>query len=111
MNTHDQIPEELLVRYLARTASESEIQQVQEWLAVSDERRQEFEGYRLIWQQTEKMQQNKFPVNTDVAWNKVKSRMDVAASEQNEQGRIENLNRKSLTDRKNKKPMLLWAAA
>ncbi|MCP5916098.1 hypothetical protein NL317_29180, partial [Klebsiella pneumoniae] len=80
MNIHDQIPEELLARYLAGTASDSEIQQVENWLSVSEAHVQEFEGYRIIWEQTEKMQQGKFSVNTDLAWNKVKSKMDAIPS-------------------------------
>lgn len=110
-NTHDQIPEELLARYLAQTASDSEIQQVQAWLAISDEHVQEFEGYRILWEQTEKIQRGKFPVNTDLAWNKVKSRMDSIPSQTDERGKVKQLDSTSPLITNKKKPVVLWAAA
>jgi transmembrane sensor len=111
MNIHDQIPEELLARYLARTASEAEIQQVEDWLAISETHVQEFEGYKIIWQQTEKMQQGKFPVNTDLAWKKVKSKMDAIPSGSDASIKIRNLNNASPVITNKRKPVMFWAAA
>jgi transmembrane sensor len=80
MNTsHENISEELLVRYLSKTASEEEIAQVSAWLARSEGRNlQELEAYRAIWERTDQMKQKRFEVNTDHAWNKVKAKMEVS---------------------------------
>jgi ferric-dicitrate binding protein FerR (iron transport regulator) len=73
--SHEHISEELLARYLAETASEQEIEQVNVWLAQSPLHERELATYRLIWDHAANASKASFPVNTDAAWNKMKTRM------------------------------------
>ena len=50
MNNHENISEELLARYLAKTATESEIILVQNWLALSPSNARELADYKTIWE-------------------------------------------------------------
>jgi transmembrane sensor len=109
MNTHDPISEELLARYLAKTATENEIKHIDLWLAASDENKREFEGYKVLWEQTQIMRQGRFRVNTDAAWNNIKTRINTDPP----QPEIKRLNsHPPQTILKNSKPSpLMWAAA
>jgi len=75
MNNHENISEELLARYLAETASESEILQIKNWLAQSPANEQELAAYKTIWEYSRSLHKKKISVNTDAAWNKVKLKM------------------------------------
>jgi ferric-dicitrate binding protein FerR (iron transport regulator) len=71
---HDNISEELLARYLGETASEEEINTVEAWLASSPLHQQELAAYRFIWMHAASVPKKK--VDTDLAWNKIKKKMD-----------------------------------
>ena len=73
--SHENISEELLARYLAETASEEEIEQVNAWLAQSPANERELATYRLIWDHSAHAAKTSFPVNTDAAWNRMKAKM------------------------------------
>ncbi|GGN00366.1 hypothetical protein GCM10010967_38240 [Dyadobacter beijingensis] len=75
MNSHANISEELLARYLADTASESERDEVETWLAASEANARELAAYRLIWDHTASMQKSRTTVDTDAAWKKMKGKM------------------------------------
>ena len=74
-SSHANISEELLARYLADTASESERNSVETWLAESDAHARELASYRLIWDHTASMKKSAVAVDTDAAWNKMKGKM------------------------------------
>lgn len=74
-SSHANISEELLARYLADTASESERNDVEAWLAESEANARELATYRLIWDHTAAMKKSSAQVNTDAAWNKMKGKM------------------------------------
>lgn len=73
--SHANISEELLARYLADTASESERNEVEAWLAESEANARELATYRLIWDHTAAMQKPRVKVDTDAAWNRMKGKM------------------------------------
>ncbi|MCF2486934.1 FecR domain-containing protein [Dyadobacter sp. CY347] len=75
MNFHENMSEELLARYLAETASEKEIEQVNAWLAQSPENERELATYRLIWDHSAYAAKTNVPVSTDAAWDKMKAKM------------------------------------
>ncbi|MCE6990344.1 FecR family protein [Dyadobacter sp. CY323] len=79
MNTHDNISEELLARYLADNASEKEIATVLSWLAESPLHEKEFAAYKLIWEHSGAIGKS-FRVDTDMAWGKMKSKMDKSSA-------------------------------
>ncbi len=74
-SSHANISEELLARYLADTASESERNNVEAWLAESEANARELATYRLIWDHTASMKKSAKTVDTDAAWNKMKGKM------------------------------------
>lgn len=74
-SSHANISEELLARYLADTASESERNNVEAWLAESDANARELATYRLIWDHTAAMKKSSVAVDTDAAWGKMKGKM------------------------------------
>ncbi|MDR6806980.1 ferric-dicitrate binding protein FerR (iron transport regulator) [Dyadobacter sp. BE34] len=74
-SSHANISEELLARYLADTASESERNDVEAWLAESEANARELATYRLIWDHTAAMKKSSTGVDTDAAWNKMKGKM------------------------------------
>ncbi|MCF0070314.1 FecR domain-containing protein [Dyadobacter sp. CY261] len=74
-SSHANISEELLARYLADTASESERNEVEEWLSESEANARELATYRLIWDHTASMQKSRVAVDTDAAWKKMKGKM------------------------------------
>ncbi len=61
------ISEELLARYLADTASESERHEVEAWLAESEDNARELAAYRLIWDHTASMPKTRITIDTDAA--------------------------------------------
>lgn len=79
-SSHANISEELLARYLADTASESERNDVEAWLAESEANARELATYRLIWDHTASMKKSSASVDTDAAWNKMKGKMAAAKS-------------------------------
>lgn len=74
-SSHANISEELLARYLADTASESERNDVEAWLSESEANARELATYRLIWDHTASMKKSSVAVDTDAAWNKMKGKM------------------------------------
>jgi len=76
MNTHhDRISEELLGRYFNKTANKAEIELIQDWAENSPANHQELEAYKMIWQTSGTIGQKK-KFATDLAWNKVRQKMD-----------------------------------
>lgn len=73
------IDENLLVKYLAKEATEEEIRQVEAWLK-EEKNRKEFEALSLVW--NEAGESMPLPeVDVDAAWNKVRGRITVPEKE------------------------------
>lgn len=109
--SHEHISEELLARYLAETASEQEIEQVNAWLAQSPMNERELETYKLIWNHAGNASKSSFPVNTDAAWNKMQAKMaqsTLSSETPAPAGREIEFIPKHVTK---KLPIRLWAAA
>lgn len=69
------IDEDLLVKYLAKEATEEEIRQIEAWLKV-EKNRKEFEALSLVWNEAGEV--TPLPeVDVDAAWTKVRSRIVV----------------------------------
>jgi transmembrane sensor len=79
-SSHANISEELLARYLADTASDSERNDVEAWLAESEANARELASYRLIWDHAASMKKSSAKVDADAAWNKMKGRMAAGKS-------------------------------
>lgn len=75
------IPDELLARYLSGELGSIEKREVEEWLNDSDENKELFEQYKKVWLFTENAEAPDF--DSDKAWLKMKLRMqeDEKASE------------------------------
>ena len=111
MNNHENISEELLARYLAKTATESEIILIQNWLALSPSNAREFADYKTIWEYSASLQQKNSHVDTDAAWNKVKLKMEksvIIPMEKTDLSQSKVLNSKA---NQRKFPVTTWAAA
>ena len=52
------IDEELLIRYLVGEVNEEESLKIQEWIALSDENREQFESLKKLWVATENPAKN-----------------------------------------------------
>jgi transmembrane sensor len=108
-SSHANISEELLARYLADTASESERNEVEVWLAASEANARELATYRLIWDHTASMQKTRMAVNTDAAWNKMKGKMAASPAPATP---VETKTIEFRPDmRRRRLPMTVWAAA
>ncbi|GAB2792866.1 FecR domain-containing protein [Rhabdobacter roseus] len=69
------LSDELLARYLANTATADEIERVRLWLEASPERADELAGYRKLWESNGSLRPDRLRVDTDAAWQNVRSRM------------------------------------
>jgi len=122
-SSHANISEELLARYLADTASESERNDVEAWLAASEANARELATYRLIWDHTASMKKNSMTVDTDAAWSKMKGKMSPgnAAAPAPQSSREGSANDTPVREaktiefrpevRKRRLPVTVWAAA
>ena len=108
-----------MARYLADTASDSERNDVEAWLAESEANARELAAYRLIWDHTASMKKGSATVDTDAAWNKMKGKMaagktPVAATEAST-GEVPVHETKTIEFRpevrKRRLPVTVWAAA
>lgn len=102
-----------MTRYLSKTASKQELEQVNAWLTQSADNEQELNAYRIIWEKTDQMGQKKIRVDTDNAWKKVKAQMETSKGNgisQIKQTAIEETTIKSIAVKK-KLPPYRWAAA
>ncbi|GHB62296.1 FecR family protein [Persicitalea jodogahamensis] len=81
------LSDDLLARYLASTATREEIEQVQAWLDASPDHLDELKGYRKLWARSGMMGSQQPAIDTNAAWEKVRSKMqgnevpDVAEAE------------------------------
>ncbi|SDE22387.1 FecR family protein [Dyadobacter soli] len=119
-SSHANISEELLARYLGNTASESEKNEVDAWLAESEANARELATYRLIWDHTASMKKSAATVDTDAAWNKMKGKMaagKAAPPVADASSKVETPAREAKTIefrpemRKRRLPITVWAAA
>ncbi len=74
-NATPTLPDDLLARYLASTASREEIERVQAWLDASPEHLDELKGYRKLWERSGMIGSQQAPIDTDAAWEKMRARM------------------------------------
>jgi transmembrane sensor len=112
MNTpHDHISEELLARYLAKTATEAELQHIESWLASSPLHAKELNDFELIWKHSRVIgAQSRY--NVDAAWNKVREKMETGPEKQVSQfSESQNIKVKSLPVKKHFPVTVLAAAA
>jgi len=109
---HENISEELLARYLAESVTENEKIQVQNWLAQSPVHEQEFNAYKIIWDQSGASLKKNTGVDTDAAWEKVKSKMNNQSTNTSSQIHVKPFKQ---TDSgkiiQHKLPVMLWVAA
>ena len=69
------LPDDLLARYLASTATREEIERVKLWLDASPENLNELKGYRKLWERSGMIGSQQTPIDTDAAWEKMRGRM------------------------------------
>ncbi|MBE9460511.1 FecR family protein [Dyadobacter subterraneus] len=74
-NSHDNISDELLARFLAETANEQEIAEVKNWLDSAPENKKQLADFELIWEKTSELSSNHITVDTDAAWDKIRMQM------------------------------------
>ena len=69
--------EELLIRFIIGETDEEESVLVREWIELSDENKVQFENLRKVWSVAEDPARvEPADVNTDLAWDKLKDRID-----------------------------------
>lgn len=73
MNIEQQNIDELLIAYLLQELDKTSSEQIELWIAESDENRLQFEQVKQVWNTTENTEQLEF--NSDLAWNKVSARI------------------------------------
>lgn len=75
METPNQhITEDLLGKFLARETDAQESALVNDWLDKNEQNKKELADYQVIWDKTKELKQEQ-TVDVDLAWNKVKSKM------------------------------------
>ncbi len=75
MNKNQATTEDLLGKFLAQETDADESAMVENWLKASKENQKEFDDYQFIWQCTSTINEET-PLDIDVAWSKVKSKID-----------------------------------
>ena len=79
------LPDELLARYLANTATRPEIERVQAWLEESPGHEQELKAYRKLWERSSAVGRPAEPFrrsfDTDAAWRLMQTKMQARDSE------------------------------
>jgi ferric-dicitrate binding protein FerR (iron transport regulator) len=73
MNASSNIPEALIARYVSGEAIPSEVREVEEWAALSDENERELQAFKSAWEKSISLQQPTF--DSKAAWLKVKVRI------------------------------------
>ena len=76
------IDDNLLLRFLLGEASKDEMQQVQEWLELSDENQKTLDNYETVWAEAGKLTPNPVAVDTPSVWKKMSDRIDQYEEEQ-----------------------------
>lgn len=76
MSEKQPITEDLLGKFLAQETDAQESTLVENWLKEDQEHQKELDDYQYIWQRVATLKAEKI-VNVDMAWNKVKSKMDL----------------------------------
>ena len=70
------IDEKLLLRYLLGETEQDEMQQVEEWLQLSEKNQKLLDNYEAVWAEAEKLTPNPVAVDTSLAWAKMSDRVD-----------------------------------
>ncbi|SHN36413.1 FecR family protein [Mucilaginibacter sp. OK098] len=71
------VNEDLLIRYLAAEATDEERLQVELWLGESEQNREIFTGYQLIFEESKALKLRN-PSGADLAWTRFKEKIDSA---------------------------------
>ncbi|MCF0058827.1 FecR family protein [Dyadobacter sp. CY356] len=79
-NSHDHISDELLARFLAKTATPPEIAEVNDWLKSAPENQKELAAFEIIWEKTAALHDDHIKVDIDAAWNRVRLQMKANGS-------------------------------
>lgn len=74
--------EKLLLRFLLGEATRDEMDQVQEWLELSDENQKLLDSYETVWVEAGKLTPNPVAVDTSSVWQKMSDRVDKYEEEQ-----------------------------
>ncbi|WP_435354416.1 FecR family protein [Emticicia sp. SJ17W-69] len=82
MSEKQPITEDLLGKFLAQETDAQESALVENWLNQDKEHQKELDDYQYIWQKVASLKEEK-NVNVDMAWNKVKSKMDLPKEAKN----------------------------
>lgn len=72
--------DDLLVKYLLGEVTNDETELVNKWIAQSDNNRKHFEHFKLIWQESKKLEAVS-TVNIDDAWERFKNRTNSTGAE------------------------------
>ena len=70
------IDEKLLLRFLLGKANKDEIQQVNDWLQLSEKNQKLLDDYEAIWAEAGKLTPNPVAVDTPLAWAKMSNRVN-----------------------------------
>lgn len=82
MNTNDRhIDDKLLLRFLLGEASNDEMQQVTEWLQLSEKNQKLLDTYEAIWAEAGKLTPNPVAVDTPSVWKNMSDRIDIFEAE------------------------------
>ncbi|MDX1350322.1 MAG: hypothetical protein R3279_08745, partial [Putridiphycobacter sp.] len=76
---HMVIDEATLMAYINGELTTSQIKSVQNWLKASEKHRQDFEQLRKTWEASGRLDPKPVVVNTDLAWESVKSKIKQVA--------------------------------
>lgn len=106
------LPDDLLARYLAGTATRPEIERVQAWLEELPGHVQELRSYRQLWEMSRTRDHSRKSFDTDSAWRLMQAKMQVqgTSSAPQKDPALPSAPVRSLPARSWRKPAL-WAAA
>ena len=70
------IDEKLLLRFLLGEANKDEIQQVTEWIQLSEQNQKLLDSFEAIWAEAGKLTPNPVAVDSRSAWERMSERID-----------------------------------
>lgn len=74
MNNKQNMSDDVLVKHLLGEATPEEREEVQQWIAASNENRKYYQHFKLIWEESKKLEPQNV-VDTDEAWARLMNRI------------------------------------
>lgn len=67
----------IISKYLAKEATEEEINQLNQWIVSNEANKAEFEQFKKAWESTAQFSEEDMALEVDVEWNRLKNKLEI----------------------------------